>query len=478
MAITRAYRLLGGVEAGLIDGVQLEGYLADVGRASELNVLFSMTGQARRMAASPLTMSVITNSPTAVAIVYQQATTTRHEAVRAVVESSVAVTATSLNRPTLITLINNPVSWSFFRKSIYYEANLSPIISNFASLPVVSGQSVSSLITNPVTMGDIAVSLNAMRAVVASPGTVSILAGNATAMSSVADNQDAIRTIAEETAIMPVIASSSVAMAQIVSRAYPTSQMALNAGAIQAISKVPASWASYLAGPFFAVNIAPALANLIGVTPSDYSTLDAIIADASALAKVASSQAAVQALASNSAAMVTLANSPNIGIILSSTIAMGVIGPNTTAMGSFLGSSGAWAGLFASSVAKGYIVASTALVNIVAANSALITYLKTLAVVASATGIPDGNATALQPFTGLPAKVLTLLAKEAGIAATFSPYNFGGSVLAGSQAGATLSLTAAAQLAHVAGYTGMTWNLQGIGVTAATLPIITYVDMT
>jgi hypothetical protein len=478
MAITRAYRLLGGIEGGLIDGAQLEGYLANLGRASELNVLFSMTGQARRMAASPLTMSVITNSPTAVAIVYQQATATRNEAVKAVVQSSVAVTATSLSKTTLDTLVFNPVSWGFFRASIYYEANLSPIIANFASLPVVAGQSVSSLITNPVSMGDIAVSLNAMKAVVASAATVSILAGDTSAMSLVADNQDAIRTVAEETAIMPIIAASSVAIAQIVSRAYPTAQMATHAGAIQAISNVPASWASYLAGPFFAANIAPALANLIGVNPSSYPTLDSIIADATALAKVASSQAAVQALASNAAAMVTLANSPNIGIILSSTIAMGVIGPNTTAMGSFLGSSGAWSGLFASSVAKGYIVASTPLVNIVAGNAALITYLKTISVVASATGIPDGNATALQPFTGLPAKVLTLLAKEAGIAATFSNYNFGGSVLAGSQAGNVLALTAAAQLPHVAGYTGMTWNLGGIGVTAATLPIITYVDMT
>jgi hypothetical protein len=78
-----------------------------------------------------------------------------------------------------------------------------------------------------------------------------------------------------------------------------------------------------------------------------------------------------------------------------------------------------------SSVAKGYIVASTALVDIVAGNAALITYLNYI-LVASATGIPDGNATSLQAFTGIPSKVLVLQAKEAGIAATFSPYNFGG----------------------------------------------------
>ena len=50
--------------------------------------------------------------------------------------------------------------------------------------------------------------------------------------------------------------------------------------------------------------------------------------------------------------------------------------------------------------------------------------------------------------------------------------------MAGTAAGKEVSLTAAGNLTHIAGYTGMTWDLQGIGVTAATLPIINYVDMT
>jgi hypothetical protein len=276
---------------------------------------------------------------------------------------------------------------------------------------------------------------------------------------------------------MGIIASSPVAMTEIVSRSAASTSIAANPGAIVAVSNSSTAWAAYMGGPFFSSNLALALANLIGVNPGAYPTLAAIIADAAALAKVSSNKSAVEALASNSGAMSTLATSPNIGIILSSAIAMGVIGPNATAMGSFLGASGAWAGLFASSVAKGYIVSSTALVNIIAATPALLTYLGGLSVVASATGIPDGNATSLQPFAGLPGKVLVLSAKEAGIAATFSPYNFGGTPMAGSQAGVTLSLTATGFIPHVAGYTGMTWNLQGIGVTAATLPIIKYVDM-
>lgn len=120
------------------------------------------------------------------------------------------------------------------------------------------------------------------------------------------------------------------------------------------------------------------------------------------------------------------------------------------------------------------------MVNAIAAITALITYLGTMSVTILCSAIPDGNATSLQTFPGVPAKLLMLTAKETGIAATYSNYNFGGFPQAGSQAGATLSLTGAAAVpptAHVVGYTNLTWNFQGIGVTAATVPIITYILM-
>ena len=477
MSTLRSLRLLGAVEAGTVNGAQLETYLTDAGRRSELSVLLATRGQTRRMAASPLTMSAIVGSPAATNIVFQSATAENSTAASAVVASVAAMYAVSNSTPSLTVVAGNLIAWKLFRNSAYYEANIKTIISLYAGLSPEVYPTVSSIITDPMAMADVVSSDYAMHAVVASPPTAAIMATNQTAMSLVSANPTAINTVAQETAIMGYIANSTLAMTEINSRSFASSRMASYPGAISAIASVPTAWTSYMAGPYFATNLATALANLIGVNPAAYPTLASIIADATALAKVASNKAAVQALASNSAAMGTLATSPNIGIILGSTIAMGVIGPNTTAMGSFLGASGAWAGLFASSVAKGYIVSSTPLVDIVAANSSLIAYLKTISVVASATGIPDGNATALQPFTGIPSKVLTLLAKEAGIAATYSPYNFGGSPMAGSQAGATLSLTAVAQLPHVAGYTNMSWNLQGIGVTAATLPIITYVDM-
>jgi hypothetical protein len=148
-------------------------------------------------------------------------------------------------------------------------------------------------------------------------------------------------------------------------------------------------------------------------------------------------------------------------------------------MGSFLGASGAWSGLFSSSIAKGYIVSTTALVDIVAGNSALITYLTGLSAITQPASVPDGVVGTFQTFNGTqPSKVLILAVKEVGIAATYSDYNLRGSPQAGTAAGATLHVSSTAWTTHVAGYTGLTWDFQGIGITAATLPIIKYVDMT
>lgn len=481
MSTLRSLRLLGAVEAGTVTGTQLQTYLTDAGRNAEFAVLLSNRGQSRRMAGSALTMTAITTSQNAINTVFQAATALTNAACTAVVASATAMNTVATNTPSLNVLAANPIAWGLFRASGYYETNVRTVIANYAGVNPVSYPTVTALMADSSAVSAIAASAYAMSAVVASPATTTLMAGSSVSMALVAANSVAIGIVAAETAIMSVIAGSTAAMTEINSRSAAVAAMAAQPGAVTAISKVATAWTNFQAGPFFSANLPTVLANLIGVTPASYPTMDSIIADATAMTKVAASKAAVQALASNSAAMTTLSNSANIGIILGSSVAMGVIGPNTSAMGSFLGSSGAWSGLFSSSVAKGYIVVSTALVDIIAANTSLIAYLKTTSVVATATGVPDGNATALQPFTGLPAKVLVLAAKEVGIAATYSNYNFGGSVMAGSQAGATISLSGTGvggQPAHIAGYTGMSWNLQAAGVTAATLPIITYVDMT
>ncbi len=478
MSTLRSLRLLGAVEAGTVTGSELQTYLTDAGRSSEFSVLLSTRGQTRRMAASPLTMATITGSQAAIDIVFESATSQTSHACQAVVNSAIAMNTVSNNLASLNTLGANPIAWNLFNKSAYYEINIRTVLAYYTGLDPSIYPTVTSIVVDPDSMASAAASTFAMNTIVASPTTTSIMANVASSMSIVAANPVSISIIAKQTSIMSIIANSTAAMTEINSRSNAVQVMSSEPGAINAIASVESAWTGFQAGPYFSANLATILANIAGVNPSNYPTLGSIIADATALGIVASNKAAVEALSSNTSAMTTLASSPNIGIILSSAVAMGVIGPNETAMGSFLGAPGAWVGLFASSIAKGYIVSSTPLVDIVAANATLVTYLKTTAVLKSATGTPDGNSTSLQTFPGIPSKVLVLTAKESGIAATFNPYNFGGSPAAGSQAGATLSLTAASTRAHVAGYTNMTWNLQGIGVTAATLPIITYVDMT
>ena len=477
MSELRGIRLLNAVENGTVLGAELNIYLTDPGRLAELTVLYSQRGQAKRISNGQTTMTAIVSSIIATNAAFVQATESNDTIVAAIVQSSLAMSTVSTSASVLQKVSDNPTSWNYFRTSIYYEFHIKSIIANLSGVNPNLYGTASSLILDPVSMGDISVSERGMRALVNSTPSIVVMAGSSVAMALVADNTVAISLVANQTEIMPTIAASNQAMNEIVTRTIATGIMANNAGAIKAIAANNNAFNTFLSGAFFTTYLKSILANLAGVVPSNYADVNALIDDPIALGAISNSESAVKALKSSSSAMLYLAGSTNIGIILSSTLAMGLIGPDTAAMSSFLGAPGAWSGLFSSSVAKGYIVESTPLVNIVAANTALITYLKTIAVVASATGIPDGNATALQPFSGIPGKVLVLLAKEAGIAATFNPYNFGGSVLAGSQAGATLSLTAAAQLAHVAGYTNMTWNLQGIGVTAATLPIITYVNM-
>jgi hypothetical protein len=477
MPVLRSLRLLGSVEAGTTTGAQLETFLADAGRKAELSVLLASRGQSRRMANSPTTMTAITTSPEAIKIVFQSATAVTNAACSAVVASPTAMSTVSRSADSLNVLGANPISWGLYKASVYYETHIRFTIANLAGLTPSTYPTVSSMIADPVAMAAVSASDYAVSAIVASHPSVALLVANASAMGQMSGDITAIAIIAAETAIMGTVANSSIAMIEINSRAAAVNIMANNPGAITAISKSVTGWVSFQASPHFAANLPAVIANLIGVSPTDFPTIASIIENADSMAKVAASSSAMAALASNSAALTLLANSPNLPATLGSASAMAVLGPNTSAMNSFLGVSGAWSPLFSSSIAKGYIVASNTLVDTVAANSSLITYLKTLAVVASATGIPDGNSTTLQPFAGVPAKVLVLQAKEAGIAATFNPYNFGGTPATGSQAGATLSLTAAAQLSHVAGYTNMTWNLQGIGVTAATLPIITYVSM-
>jgi hypothetical protein len=485
MPALRAIRLLQSVEAGITLGPALNTYLTDNGRLGEFTNLLSTRGATRRMATNQNTMDAVVLSQKAIDAVFTMALDNNNTAATAVSASAVAMSTVTGNNNSLNNVLANPVSWALFNSSPYYETNVWDVIVSFAGLTKSDNDTLALMMVNSIDVASIAASPSAMSALVASPDTFEYAQTSSIATGLFADRPVAMNAIAGGSAsIQTVLASSVEMMANIASRPAAYGIIANSAPSVKAIAANDAAWATFSGSASFTTYLTKIITAVAGLDGT-HANVDAIIADAAALTLVAANAKAVSALASSSSAMTTLASSANIGIILGSSVAMGIIGPNSTAMGSFLGSSGAWAGLFSSSVAKGYIVDSTELVDIVAANADLITYLGTLAVNdVTALGLPDGNASSLQTFVAspvLPAKVLTLSAKEVGIAATYSNYNFGGSTITGSQAGATLSLSGTGnggQPAHIAGYTDMSWNFQGVGVTAATRPIISYVDMT
>ena len=74
MPMIRAMRMFNAIEAGTLSGAQLQTLLADPVKLGEWSVLVGMPGQARRMAASSVTMNAVAASSTAMAAVAASST--------------------------------------------------------------------------------------------------------------------------------------------------------------------------------------------------------------------------------------------------------------------------------------------------------------------------------------------------------------------------------------------------------------------
>jgi hypothetical protein len=477
MSELRPLRLLNSVENGTVLGPELNTYLTDVGRLAEFTVLFAQRGQAKRIANGQTTMNAIVSSIIATNAAFLQATSSNDTIVVAVVESALAMATVSGVPSVLETVSDNPVSWSHFSGSIYYESHIKKIIAHLSGVdPSVYG-SVSLLILDPVSMGDISVSERGMRALVNSLPSVTIMASDSVAMALVAADTTAITLVAKQSSIMPTIAANSEAMDEIVSRGVATAIMALNAGAIQAIASNPTAWTNYLTSPFFSVNLKNIVCNIASLDPSLFTDVNAIIANAAALTAVSVNAQASQALASSSAAVSTLASSANLSIILGSATAMTYFGTEANIQ-AFLNVPAAVPVVFGSSVAKGVIAGSTALVDGLASNSTALGYLDSLKVTAIPASLRSSTSSSDDPFDGIPYRVLVLEMRANNIGAINATYSFNGSVVAGSSPGTgNIALKGTAKVATLTAYTNPTWTVAGIAATAAVSPEWGWVDM-
>jgi hypothetical protein len=480
MSSLRAVRLLNSVEAGITDSAALQTLLGDSGRLSEFSVLMSMRGQARRMAASSVTVDTFINCPIILDAIFTDTDLNNPVVGQAILKKQTAMVLVAADRNTLNIIMANPTSAGLLKASPWFETYIKQLIANLTpALDSGDYATVQALVTNNAAMGVIVDRAGAMEVIIASPTTFGFVAADLSVMTLVADSSISMNLLVANAADMSVVASSVNAMDAIKVSAVAMPRVTGSAIAMTAIAANDAAFTTLLSSTLFAANAKNALANLAGLNPASYANVNAMIDSNTALTAIVASSKAVTVLATLSSALTYLATSANLGIVLNSSIAMAILGPNTTAMTAFLGNPDAWASLFANTSVKGYIAASTSLVDTVAANADLLTYLLTISAVKEPGVVPDGLSGTFQTFPGMPASILTLTVKEIGIAATFSNYKLGGATSAGTAAGETLNVSSQVPQAHVAAYSGgITWDFLGAGVTLATQPIVTYVDMT
>jgi hypothetical protein len=478
MPTLRALRTLNAVESGTLDATSLDTRLTDIGHLAEFTSLLSDRGQTRRMSSNSLTMTAIAGSVKAHTAVFGAASSENSTAATAVTDSPTAMSAISINLPTLNVLGGNPVSWSLFKNSSTFETNVHNTLATYINVSTGTYPTVASIINDSTPMAVVAANGYAMNTVVASSATTTILAADAVAMGIVAGDSTAINIVAEETAIMPIIAGSTLAMTEIVGNANATATMAATPGAIQAIGANPTAWTAFKGAASFAANLKNVIANLAGLTPSDYATLDSMVVDSTAFAAITTSTQALEAIGTSSATLATIANNTAASTaVINSSAAMAALGTDAF-LTDLLGNSALTATIFSSSVFKGLIMNSTPLVDAIAANGDIITFLSASAITAMPASTRSSASSSDDPFDGAPSKLLSLYFKGNTIVATTVAFDFDGSPAVGTGATGTVALAGTFTTAHVAGYTNMTWSVAGIAATVAASPIMTYYDMT
>jgi hypothetical protein len=480
MSEVRPYRLLNAVENGTVLGPELNTILGDAGRLAEWTVLYAQRGQAKRISNGATTMLAITNSLIATNAAFLQATATNDTIAAAVAKSAIAMAAVSDVSSVLQTVSGNPTAWAYFYGSDFYESHIKKIIAHLSGIDPSVYASANLLITDPVSMGDISVSEQGMRALVNSLPSATIMAGSSVAMPLVAANSIAINLVAQQTNIMPTIAASTTAMGNIVSYSVAMNAMSINAGAIQAIGANPTAWTNFKSSAHFSNNLKEVIANLAGLIPSDYASIDAIIANEVALTAVAANAKASDALSTSPGVGTILASSPNLSVILGSATAMTYFGTEANIL-AFLNEPTAVATVFGSSTAKAVIAASTTIVDFIAITSGILDYLAEFTTVSTPASLRSSALATHEddPFDGIPSRVLVLGMRANNIGAIAVAYNFDGSVVAGSNPGTgSISLKGTVTESTCTAYTNPTWTVGGIAVTAAVSPVWTWYDLT
>jgi hypothetical protein len=359
-------RLLTAVKSGTVLGSEFQTRLTNPATRVGFEEALSMRSETRSLAANQLAISAIIASPIATDSVFGAASINNSTAAHAMALSPLAMLNVSLNLPTLTKIINNQVAWDIYLQSPYAVDNLGYAAAVFAGLDLVLYPDRNFVFADPVAMSRIIASTNAIRAVIEDDDLVLRTSLNSIGMELVSSNQNALSYITNSQRSMSACANSDIAMYELSSKSLSVAAISNSKIAVDTIYANSVARASYKASAFFVANLKNTIANLAGVNPLSFATINDIINNAVALATVNSNEGASEALASSSAAMLTLGASANLSIVTGNTVIMAALAGNNTAMVNIATSTN-----FA--LVKGNSVIMTAL----AGNSAGVTALST-----------------------------------------------------------------------------------------------------
>jgi hypothetical protein len=491
MPSLRSIRLLNSVEGGTTSGAELEEFLSEPngGRLAEFKVLLSMRGQARRIAASPNTITAIIASPTATLSVFELASPQSSATAFAITESAAAMSAICLSVSAITAIFANPTSKGHFVISPNLSnPNAKNAIAVLAGLVPGTFANIENLIADAQSRAAVIDSDKAMNVLVSNNAAVQAIANSATAIDAITNDVSSLDILITSENAMSIISTSDIAMNELKLSASAVAKIAATPLAIKAVFSQEDAWEIFKSSSYFADNAAKVIVNLAGLTGT-FTTVNGIINNASALTLVAGNAGAMQALAAVPAALTYLAESPNFSIIANSGSAMALLTP-TSAMASFFANADALAAIFDSSGAKSAVFSSSNSLAALKANESALDYLGTIASSTFSTTVPNSAGAQFKPFGGgVPAKVLILRVRQAGIGAIPAGYQFqsgGGAPSFGADklnvvnvAGVAALSPVYGGLSHVAAYSDLEYDCVTPGVIAITAaPGIQYVDMT
>lgn len=426
-----------------------------------------------------------------------------------------------------------------------FAVNSKNAIATLAGVNPATFSTIQLLFANPSARLAVTNSPSALKAVFAHNTSIAVLANNLTGMSNVAESAAAMQLLVNAPYAISVVANSTIAMGEITPVNSAMSAIANSTIAMPIVYSSAAGWTAFKASTHFASVVPVTTAILAGLDPNIFPTLASIIDSPVALAAVNANGGASQALAASSAAMLYLATSPSISAVIDnstimtaiaansaavvalaggpafvaaseSSFLMNAVGANTSALNAlianssnysyalaslvvmtafagnqnamtyFIGNTGRLTQLMGSSAAKGALFASNTAVNTMSITASAITYLKTIAVDTYSTVVPNaaGRVGFFEPFGGgVPAKVLVLNVRQAGIAAIPTTYQLATGV-AGAVAGAEFSTVGTAALAvdqfpqaHLATYSNLSVKTAAAVIAITGVLGIRYVSM-